>query len=259
MKTEKLIRSQAKDALKGNWIAAISGLFVLAGVILALTVLAGMLEILTGVVVGDSFLFYGNELTIVIILCLTFILAFALSPFKNGYFRLCYNIACGRSDGLRDIFYFFSGTKKYFKTLGFNILLMLNKALYAILGFIPYFVFVAFRVILFSSASSANDVLDVSQIVIMWLCIILTAIISIRLLIVEFVYVDNFEANVFVIAGVIRKKHLGDYYKLVFSFVFWIASCLFVLPGMYVIPYFTTSLGMTSKWLINLYKEGKTV
>ena len=57
----------------------------------------------------------------------------------------------------------------------------------------------------------------------------------------------------------IKRKHMMDYYKLFFSFIFWLAYCIFVIPGMYVIPYFTTSLGTTSKWLINLYKEGKTV
>ena len=260
MKTEKIIRSQAKESLKGNWTAAVSGVFVLLGALILLVIFYSMLLSLTGIISGDE-LKSGSETALIIILSSTFILAFALSPFKNGYFRLCYNIATDRSDGLRDIFYFFSGIKLYFKALQFNIIIMLKRILFSVIGFIPYILFATIKYLLFLTATDGmtKQFFDTSEAVIICLCVTITIIISIRLFIPEFVFVDNYEANVFSISNVITKKHLKDYYRLVSTFLFWILLCFFVLPGLYVIPYFTTSLGTTSKWLINLYKEGKTV
>ena len=110
-----------------------------------------------------------------------------------------------------------------------------------------------------TSDASSTQLFGVIDAAVLSLCTIITLIIAVRLVVPEFVFVDNFEANVFEIAKVITKKHLKDYYKLIATFLVWIASCIFVLPGLYVIPYLTTSMGTTSKWLINLYKEGKTV
>ncbi len=262
MKTERIIRSQARDALKGNWIVAVSGLFLLLAVIFLIEIFYEALINLTGILSGET-IKKGSELTLVIVLCAVFLITFALSPFKNGYYRLCYNIAQGRSDGLRDAFYFFSGIKIYFKTLQFNIIIMLKKVLYALISFIPYFLCLLFELVLFTNfikpTTSTNALFDTLEFVLVIIGSVSTVIISVRLVIPEFVFVDNFEANAFSIAKSISSKHLDDYYKLVFSFGFWILSCFFVLPGLYVIPYLTTSLGTSSKWLINKYKEGKTV
>lgn len=254
MRPEKIIRSQAKEALKGNWIAAVSGVFVLLAVIFLIDVFYELLLNLTGIISGNT-LKKGGEFALIIILCATFLFYFALSPFKNGYLRLCYNIAQGRSDGLRDIFYYFSGIKVYFKALQFNIIIMLKKILYALISFIPYFLCLLFELVLFTNfikpTSSTNALFDTLEFVLMIIGSVSTVIISIRLIIPEFVFVDNPEANTFGIAKFISSTHLREYYKLVFSFAFWILSCFFVLPGLYVIPYLTTSLGTSSKWLIN--------
>ena len=262
MSTEKIIRSQAKKSLNGNWTAAVSGLFVLLAEVFLAAVFYSMLTGLTGVFDGEK-LKSGAEPIMIIILVLTILLSFALSPFGNGFYRLCYNIASDRSDGLRDMFYFFSGTKQYFKALQFNVIIAFKKLLYSIIGFAPYIIFSIIKGLLFASLKTPNASLTqtfgVIEAVILAICAVAAVIINIRLIIPEFVFVDNFEANVFDIAKVISKKHLKEYYKLISTFIIWILSCMFVLPALYVIPYLTTSLGTTSKWLINMYKEGKTV
>ncbi|MCR5652965.1 MAG: DUF975 family protein [Ruminococcus sp.] len=257
MRTEKIIRSQTKESLKGNWTAPVAGLFVLLALIYLLEILFEALCTWTGVL-SDEKIQSGHEIELIIIICSVFLLTFAISPFKNGYFKLCYNIADGRSDGLRDMFYFVSGIKMYFKTLQFNIVIALKKLLYTLIGFLPYLAFKAVESFIVPKGKN-TEIFDIIGIILICLGIVITLYFSIRLFVDEFVYVDNPEANVFDIARTISKNHLNDYYKLVFSFIFWILSCFFVLPGLYVIPYFTTSLGTTSKWLINLYKEGKTV
>ena len=159
------------------------------------------------------------------------------------------------------MFYFFSGTKQYFKALQFNIIIALKKILYSIIGFAPYIIFEIIKSIVLMTASSASltQTFGVVEAIIFAVCTVAAVIINIRLVIPEFVFVDNFEANVFDIAKAISKKHIKEYYKLIATFIIWILSCMFVLPALYVIPYLTTSLGTTSKWLINMYKEGKTV
>ena len=263
MKTEKIIRAQARESLKGNLTAAVSGVFVLLGVIMLCEIYYELLLALTGIWDGGDKIKSGNELTLIIILCSTFLITFALSPFKNGYIRLCYNIACCKGDGLRDVFYFFSGIKRYFKALRFNIIILLKKLIYALIGFIPYLLLIVLKVFLFASyanpANSIKTLFGALETVFLCIGIAIALILSVRVLVSEFVFADNHEANVFNIAKIISKNHLNDYYRLIFTFLLWILSCFFVLPGFYVIPYFTTSLGTTSKWLINLYKEGKTV
>ena len=260
MSTEKLIRSQAKKSLSGNWTTAVAGLFVLLAEVFLGVVFYSTLISLSGIFDDSEKLKAGSEPILFVILVLTFVFCFALTPFENGFYRLCYNIAIGRGDGLRDVFYFFSGTKQYFKALQFNIIITLKKALYALIGFAPYIIFSAIRIIVQTSLNESQiQMFGVIEAVLSTIGAVASVIISIRLIIPEFVFVDNFEANVFGIAKVITKKHLKDYYKLIATFLAWILSCIFVLPGLYVIPYLTTSLGTTSKWLINMYKEGKTV
>ncbi|MBQ7505599.1 MAG: DUF975 family protein [Ruminococcus sp.] len=260
MSTEKIIRSQAKKSLNGNWTAAVSGLFVLLAEVLLVAVFYSMLTGLTGIYEGEK-LKSGSEPIVIIILVLTIIFAFALSPFENGFYRLCYNIAGDRSDGLRDVFYFFSGTKQYFKALQFNIFITLKKLLYTLIGFAPYIIFEIIKSLALGTnpGASLTQAFGIMEAVALAVCAVAAIIINIRIIIPKFVFVDNFEANVFDIARAISKKHLKEYYKLIATFIIWILSCMFVLPGLYVIPYMTTSLGTTSKWLINMYKEGKTV
>ena len=87
MSTEKIIRSQAKKSLNGNWTAAVSGLFVLLAEVLLVAVFYSMLTGLTGIYEGEK-LKSGSEPIVIIILVLTIIFAFALSPFENGFYRL---------------------------------------------------------------------------------------------------------------------------------------------------------------------------
>ncbi len=262
MRKEKIIRSQARDSLKGNWTAAVAGVFVLLAVIFILEASYELLCLSFGVF-SDEKIKSGYEFIYIAIVCFVSVFAFAVTPFINGYFRLCYNIACERSDGLRDIFYFFSGIKQYFKALLFNFIIALKTVLYTIISFIPYTMYRVFKDVILGTILktdvSSHEFTAVIEIILFIIGVALAILISIRLFIYEFVFVDNFEANVFGISKILKKNHLRDYYKLVFSFIFWILSCFFVLPGLYVIPYFMTSLGTTSKWLINLYKEGKTV
>lgn len=262
MSAEKIIRSQARESLKGNWTAAVSGVFVLLAKIFLVVTVYYLILSLSDIYDGEN-IKNGCEYIIIISMLCAFILSLALSPLKNGYFRLCYNIAKGDNDGLRDVFYFFSGTKRYFKAIQFNIIILLKRALYSIIGFIPYFLFVFMKAVMFnlsgSPTDSAKQAAGAVEPIIIGMCAVITAVICIRLLIQEFVFVDNCEADVFGISKIITKSHLSDYYRLVFSFLLWLVLCIFVLPGLYVIPYFTTALGTSSKWLINLYKEGKTV
>jgi len=256
MRTEKIIRSQAKESLKGNWTSAVAGFFLLFAAFLIVQALFELLLSVTGVLSGEE-VNKGSETKVLIISIVTFFLAFALTPFKNGFIRLCYNIALGRSDGLRDVFYFFSRINLYVKALQFNIMMALRFVLYFFVALIPYILCLITDIIFFTT--SENIAMTIIANVLLYLGIIAASFYSVRLFAYDFAFVDNCEANPYRTANVILKNHSGDYYKLAFSFIFWILSCFFVLPALYVIPYFTTSLGTTSKWLINLYKEGKTV
>ena len=105
----------------------------------------------------------------------------------------------------------------------------------------------------------------------MWLItaiiLLITSIITLLvdfavLSVAQFLYIDNPNwemKSYFKSAKIINKYHYYDNFKLCLSFLPWIASCYFVLPMFYVVPYFTESLATSAKWLIKLYKDGKIV
>lgn len=261
METEKKIRTQAKNALNGNWTAAAAGLFL----IFALSLLLFLLYYFAVNIIN---IFNGNtydgvyEASIVILICLLVLSGFALSPVLNGFFKICYNIANKKEADFSDAFYFFK-RNKYFTTVQFNLIIAFKIILNFIVGLIPYFA-VTLITGIFSlqllNTVIANEVFFSVQAFLFALGATFAVIRSLRLFITNFLYIENDRIDfqeIFSISRKINKIHSKDLTLLFFTFLAWIASCFFVLPAIYVIPYFTTAFANSSKWLIQLYKEGK--
>lgn len=263
MNIEKQIRSQAKEALNGNWTAVISGFFVICGALVTAYVFTLAAGSLFNIWTEDGLLKRGCDGILTSIVCISVLIVILLSPFKNGFLKICYETTNGRKADFSDIFYFFKGNK-YLNTLQFNLLIAVRIILNILIGLIPYFIF-SLITYLFSielmPTVTANEVVFIIKIVLISIGIAFAIINSSKYYLTDFLYIDNDgdTTDVFKASKAILKVHKKSLRKLFLSFVFWLALCFFIIPSLYVVPYMTTSFAQSSKWLIILYKEGKLV
>lgn len=258
MKAAGIIRSQSRAALKGNWVAAVAGVFTLLAFIFLGEFIYSLLILSSGAFDANDNLRHGAEPVLLAVLCLSFLLIFALTPIKNGVFRMFYNLSENKKCELSDVFYFFN-RNLYFKTLAFNALTALKLALNILIGLSPYII-CSVICELFSdvilTTVSANEILETVKIILLSLGFAAAAVLSLRLLVTEFLYGAQLSERPFTETRLTLKGHSADLFKLFISFILWILLCFFVLPIFYVIPYFLTSFATSTKWLFKLYKEG---
>lgn len=258
MRIQKTIRSQARDSLRGNWTGAIAGLFTLISVIISVILFFALLTETFTVTDNSGEVKSGKTLLVLAALCLTFLAFVAVSPVKNGFFRYFYNLSDTGEGDYHDMFYFFCGTKRYFSAIAFNIFKALRTSLIVIVCYLAVGV-LFFAVNIFWSAFSLSVPASVSLIVCNIAAILAAALISRRLLVYELIFSSDSVENPFEAGGVILRKFRFNFLSLTVSFLPWILSCFFVLPALYVIPYYTMSAATSTKWLLKLYKEGKLV
>lgn len=248
MEIEKKIRTQARGALVGKWSTAVAGLFVVFGVIsiAACLLFAGVSGF--DVYNEDDVLRQGSEPILCAVIGVVFLWLVIMSPIKNGFYRLCFNITNGRPAELSDIFYYFRNG--YFRTLGFNLRIFIRKLLGALFCFSLYILnLFTFQNVILESLYFGIGVTA-------------TAIWFVRLLPSQFVFIEFCGmrvSDVLRLGSRLGSEHLKDYLLLVFSYIPWVLLCFLVLPALYVIPYMNTALATTSKWLINIFKEGNRI
>lgn len=263
MNTEKKIRLQTKDYLKGNWVTAASGFFVLAASLFLVFAFEESFEYLFNIWTEDGALKSGSETVFTVIACVSVLAAILLSPFKNGFFKMCYNIVNDKEADLQDVFYFFK-RNKYLTTLQFNLIMIIRIAFNFFIGLIPCIILnvltFSFSVQLLPTVE-ANEIVFYINIVLIVLGVIYGIISSVKFFITEFLFIENDAemSGVFSVSGKIIKSYRKSILKLFLGFLPWIALCFFVVPSIYVVPYLTSTFADSSKWLIKLYKEGKVI
>ncbi len=257
------LKSQSRNALKDNRVAATAGVLLFAAAISFVYIVFLIMGTAGDIWDENGALKAGNDIFITVMMCICVLTAVAVSPFKNGFMRLCYNIAKGNKGDVSDMFYFFK-RNKYLNTIEFNLIIALKVLFRLILGLIPYFAVKAmtyfFSVQLLTTVT-ANDIFEVVSAVLFVLGCIAGLILSVKLFADEFAYIEYEDDldSVFKVSKIIKKKYSKSYFALFFSFAPWILLSLLVIPAIYVLPYLTTSFANSSKWLILLYKEGKIV
>ncbi len=256
MSTIKILKKQAKSSLNDKWFSAVAGLLTVFSVLLFVYLFYAMLGFITGAFTEaeegvNNFLF----VKLIAIFCLTSLLFTSLLPITNGFFKLCYDIACGRGANFENVFYFFKGTKQYFNAIVFNIFICVKL-------FFAYFLFFSIDKIIKLSINQYTTEHTILQALLFAFGVIAAIFLLTKILFSEFVFVDNENAPISYISRstrIIFKHHRLDILLLNYSFIPWIALCFLVIPALYVIPYMSTTFATSAKWLLKLYKEGKMV
>lgn len=258
MSTEKTIKNQAKKLLTGNWVTVITAVVaVLIGAIL-LEGVSYIVMLALDIFDIDTFeIAEGGTRKAVLINFAMYCIMFLLSPVINGVYKIVCDIAkTGKGDITGLVFYFRNG--RYFKTLcvNFNIFVvfMFFSSIFNVYGYVS---------LVTESILKNNPSFDIIVNIILVMAWLVTALL-ITLFYIIFVNYSMFLYAYDYNCSVIRctfgmylfsLKNLGAAFKLVISFLGWIALCFFVVPAFYVFPYIMTSMAVSAKWLFALDKD----
>lgn len=258
MSTEKIIRNQAKKSLVGNWSVIIFAVMaVCASAILLESVLYfigyyfKLYDIETGVVYGQRKLIYY------IVSIAVGVAGVFASPLINGVLKMSGNVALYNNTEINDVFYYFKGVKRYFKTLCINIAL-------AVLCVVLFYGLDVYELACYLLKADLHKDFGFDIITLVLIGAFLVSIVIKILIYLIFVHyplmaysLDDSKKVFKYIFGYMgfSVKNLGKTIKLMLSFTGWIALCFFVVPAFYVLPYLLVSATNSAKWLFLLDKS----
>lgn len=251
MKTNQLIKKQARLLLKGNWVPLIIGLSaVLLAVLTALCLETALLFLFDLV---DSEGKVSND-NLLISFCITVgcaTLLLLLSPLLNGVLKMCANLSVNHQTYVSEMFYFFSSPGLYLKTILVNLLVLLSFAVMSALTDI-------YRIIvIFTNQDFGSEGISPVMVLLLVAALIVSVIIKILLyaILVHYqMFVYSFGDKGFAESTILLLpfafKHFDKLMRLILSFAGWFALCFFVLPALYTVPYFAVSSANMVKWLL---------
>lgn len=259
MSTEKIIRNQAKQSLKGNWVAIISAVLFILTAIIGIALIGSLVlnffetyDYETGETIKE------NRIAEIIVNFALIVSALFLSPLYSGLYRMFINTARYGKTDLSDFFYFFAEKQLYLKALIINFV---SGVLVIGLGYglNPYF---------YVNMATGMDINNITELSFDTICLtgsyIAGIVIKIFLYMIFVHYpilylsvnehypLSHFTFKMYSFA----LKNFGKTFKLLFTFTGWIALCFFVVPAFYVLPYLGVSMANSAKWLfgINEYR-----
>ena len=248
MSPSAIVRSQARETLKGNYVAAVSAFVIL---LLPVFINIGLNYVI------DAFLEQGisdktllGVLEIVILTPSTIIVGVLLSPLFNGYVRMFYEGAFTKRLRITEMFcYFESG--RYQKTLLLNLSFLVRMMLPAILCFLPVFLYYFFSISFLDGFVGSVLFRDFAFILNIMSSVLLI-LYSVKYFLVFTLYSANDQTDgreLFQISKNIMHEQRQSAIQLIFSFTPWMLLCMLVLPALYVVPYMTQSLCIGAKWM----------
>lgn len=262
---EKIIRTEAKTNLaKDNWAKAVGGLFIVS----ALLVFAMLISSCTEFIVPDGNLKNINILTIAAIVAIEVAAIAAvvfLSPLYLGYVKFTCLTAKGENPTIGEVFSFFSSSKEYFRGLHYSIAIISRYIEWGIVCAVPVAAYL-FICAGLSNVYGNNNIIHIILNIICFLCIAVCAavffVVTRRYYCATYIFVtEGFElspAECIRSSRRIMKGNIFKAVKLTLSFIPWFLLCFFVIPWIYVYPYYRTSLAVSAKWICRL-SQSETV
>ncbi len=259
MKTEQMIRRQARAAMKGNMSKLIAAMGFVALTFLTIEYIKYFVLHLTGNIDFQSGEAFDSRSVLYLgIISAYVVIVLFLSPLLNGFLKSAANTAQKKKCESTDLFYYFKGAGRFFKTVLYNLLLgMLYFAVSGALNLSGY------MDVFFHSWYNQAPAWNVDSFLVV-LAGVVTAFIRILVFMIFVHYPLMAKAlndDIGIKDGVFSMlafsvKNFRHIFKLAFSFIGWFALCFFVVPAIYVIPYFSVASLTSAKWLFALDKRG---
>lgn len=243
------IKKAAKSALKNNLINS----FVIGIIVLVCYFINQNICSCLSLVMGDI---YATVLFAVLNL-------FLLSPVILGSIRYFWRMLCGVCDNPVSVFYYYSSTENYRKSIEMTFKLIFKFFCYYILFNIPYFalslisnveIYESFNIpVPLWTANLSNLTVFFSFIAkVVTVCATLKYYLAPMLIVVD----ENMEVNEAIhMSVVIAKGTILDCIFLIFSMLGWILLSLFFLPLIFLLPYFITVYLTHCSFAVSDYNE----
>ncbi len=262
MTTEKIVMQQARKALRGN----LSKLIAAAGLTMLAFLLVEYLEYFVGVLLGVPDIDSGEQLpfdnpaALAVALGFTAVLLLAM-PLLNGFLRMAATTAVRKECASRDIFYYFRSAGLYFKTVLVDFLLYALWSLAAALlnasGILGALVPELFQV---DTPFTVQHYLTVLAAVVTVLLRVILYMLLAHYPLLAYALNENRSVGQCVFGTIgFSFRHFGQLLRLMFRFIGWFALCFFVVPALYVLPYFSVASLMSARWLLELDNGGSDI
>lgn len=269
MTVNRHIKRNAKNALRGQWSKGIAAALILLCVVIALTLLETTVDTILGTEAYFTMLsrfspvqwltahgLYDSAVRYSVLAVVLILEFFLLTPFGFGFLKWAYAIASGERSPITLLFYYYTGFKKYFKSLWVAFSVLLRVVCYT-------FVFTLPAMLLYGGASyyaATPGYLPYFYLVMVGLSVllalfggVLALILSMKYMIVAFLFVED--AQIKVRASIQRSAEIMKQQKrsaasLLLSFVPLLLLSLAYLPLLFVLPYIAVAFAIFAKYLI---------
>ncbi|MGN0491432.1 hypothetical protein [Ruminococcus sp.] len=259
MSTEKVIKNQAKDSLKNNWSVIIAAVLAVCALALLIDALMYGFGFFTKSIDTDTGLVKeGKKLTFTLIACGALAVTVLISPLINGLFKMFGNTSLYNRTEISDLFFFFKGAHRYFKTLIINITLLFIFSVLAYgLDVYSYACYVLGASLKSGFQFDINTFILIGAFLISVIIKVLIYLLFVHFPLVAYSFNDSMPASKYMFGYIgFSFRHFAKTFKLVLSFFGWIVlSCALVVPAFYALPYLMTSMTTSAKWLFSLERN----
>lgn len=257
MNTEKVIKQQAKELLKGNWSIIICAVIFVCIIPIIFDNLANLAASIIGAFDDNGYLKSSMTISYNIIHSVSLVLMFFLSPFVNGVIKMLCSTALHGKAVITDLFLYFKSISLYLYTCIFNaIVIAIAFALGYGLDFYNYAVIFTGETLQTNAELGLNTIILIIGLVLSMMIKTLIYLVFVHYPIIAYSTFDNIPISKCIFGMyAFSFRHFFETIKLAFSFIGWILLCFFVVPAFYVLPYALTSACVSAKWLFALDKD----
>ncbi|MDO5124024.1 MAG: hypothetical protein Q4D44_05085 [Eubacteriales bacterium] len=269
MSAEKIIKLQAKTALKNNYTSALIAFFCSITAFVSAVFLASASYTTAEILFDEVFANIGAlaflkdyaeifenaayYITLAILLPLTL-------PLHLGVLRYFYTLVKYGESSLREVFYYIG--KRFFKALGFCFSFFFRCLFRVILPLLPGIVLFTINDI--TTAETELALLDHLWYFISYTLLITGTVPALRLcsnyFLAPFVFFENPDAEskeLWREAKLSVKPLRTSVNKLITSVSPLFLLCVFIIPIIYVVPYILTCFSISAKWILELKNASK--
>lgn len=244
MSAENVLKKQTKVILgKNNWMKSVTGFLC----VLTSLAIPFMLIYFSAAFLDDSFLKNNtvdfsemnpvNAGICIVSAVLSLIVFVMLLPVYTGYIRFIAGCRNSQSGDIEDIFYYFQ-KGKYLDTVQLNMIILIRKAVWFLVFSLP-------AVIMLYLAAHFQEQRALWSICALWVGIfglIGYLMVSRLYIMAQYLYVADFnykrERDIIKASSYMVRKNYGRIVSLYLSYILWGIFCFFVIPAVFVYPYF---------------------
>lgn len=259
MKPESYIKEQARQALRGNMSKLLAAAGVTALAFLLLEYLEYLVLLLCGVVdVNTEEVAGGNELLQILITVVYTCVVMLASPLVNGFVRMAMSTAVKKECQSLDVFYYFRSTHRFFKTVILNLLLfLLFFVVSSALNVGGYLQVLLPEVFNAEPSLTAEGFLTVFMGFVSAVFRVLAYMLLVHYPLLSYACDDSKTIVEYAFVTIpFSFRHFWQLFRLMLSFAGWFALCFFVVPALYVLPYFAVAAANSARWLFEMERSG---